>query len=46
VRAVAGTRVDWLAIFDEAKVLAALLPIMIKCNPENFDRLEAALRKA
>ena len=39
-----GTRVDWLATFDEAKVLTALLPVMTKCNPENFDRLEAALR--
>jgi len=40
-----GTRIDWLATFDEAKVLAALLEMITRCNEENFDRLEAALAK-
>ncbi|MEO8615664.1 MAG: SRPBCC domain-containing protein [Luteolibacter sp.] len=40
-----GTCVDWLATFDEANVLAAILPIIKRCNEENFDRLEAALSK-
>lgn len=41
-----GTRVDWLATFDDPKVLAALLSLITRANEENFDRLEAELRKA
>ena len=40
-----GTHVDWLATFDDAKVLAALLSMILKANEENFDRLEAALAR-
>ena len=41
-----GTHVDWLATFDEAKVLAALHSMIMKANEENFDRLETALSRA
>ena len=38
------TRIDWLMRFDAAEVCAALKPICVPCNEQNFDRLEAELR--
>ena len=38
-----GAHVDWVATFDDAKVLAALLSMILKANEENFDRLETVL---
>lgn len=39
------TRIDWLATFESAQVLAGLKHIIVPANEENFDRLEAVLLK-
>jgi len=41
----AGTRVDFLMRFETAAVCAAVRPVCVPSNEQNFDRLEAELRR-
>ena len=38
-----GTRVDWLQVFDDPAVAAAVRPIVEPANEQNLDRLSAEL---